>query len=363
MTVIDLSVVGLGLVSPTALSPRQHVFFIAAESTLGTARAFVDGAGQRLGAIHCPWLDPGLPLGARVTELGRRALGTALEPAIASPELARCRLPAMLCCAAPSVAFAAEDAAGCEQAWAQRYPLDFGARLHGEAGLFHGLATAAHWLSSGAVPAVVLVAVDSHCSVAALGARPLGARRWERVPAYLSEAAAALVVVSPGREGGLPSLGRISFASVRPASASDDNDEIVDGTSMTQLLAQAAGEGLKITQAFGQHNVDRLRHLSWTFSVSRNCRAFDPLCRFVCVEDAIGRVGAAAGAAHLVYGLATELHGTASYGGGGTLAAWAVSRDGTCGLAIARGANGGQGAKGGPGVEEHTGAKGVAGAP
>ncbi|RLB63943.1 MAG: hypothetical protein DRI90_05730, partial [Deltaproteobacteria bacterium] len=137
---------------------------------------------------------------------------------------------------------------------------------------------------------------------------------------------------------------------VLEGSSSDEDDEIVDGAAMTQLVNQAAGSGLRITQAFGQHNVDRLRHLSWTFSVSRNCSAFDPLCRFDCVEDAIGRVGAAAGAVHLVYGLATELHGTPPFGGGGTLAAWAVSRDGTRGLAIAKGAKRAKGANGASGA-------------
>jgi len=334
MSNVDLSVVGLGLVSPTAMTPRQHAFFIRAESALGSARAFVDAAGEPLGVIHCPWLDPSMPMSQRLAALGTGALQTALG---GMGEVA-----AMSCVATPWQALQQEDVAHAEQAMATKCGVSFHARLQGAAGIFAGLATAQQWLASGH-PAVALVAVDSFCDLEAVRQRAVNARRWERVPAYLSEAAAALVVTLPGGEGGRPSLGRISFAGALQGSSSDDDDEIVDGRAMTQLLGAASQHhqglgGLRMTQAFGQHNVDQLRRNCWGYALVRNKEVVDPLCRFDCIEDSIGRVGAAAGAVHLVYGLATELHGTAAFGGGGQLVAWAVSRSGLRGMAIAQGA-------------------------
>lgn len=335
MTAVDLSVVGAGLVSPSAATLEEHVFFLRAESALGGGRAFVDADGEPLGVVHCPWLDPTMPLAQRMAALAHAAARSALEGASGHP-WATGRIPAMLVAPAPSAVFSAEEAGQVEEALKQALPLDFGHRLHGAAGFFHGIAIAAQWLASASVPAVALVTADSSIGEEALSLAHRPARRWERVPAYLAEGAAAVVLVRSGAEGDGPSWGRVRFAAARPGAGRDDDDVPVDGAAMTALVREAAG-GAPFRQSFGQHNVDVLRHRTFAFAGARTMRVFEPECRLVCVEDAIGRVGAAAGGVHLVYGLGVERHGVATYGGGGPFVAWAVSADGTRGLAVAEG--------------------------
>ena len=335
MTAVDLSVVGAGLVSPSGATLEEHVFFLRAESTMSSARAFVDAEGELLGVVHCPWLDPSMPLPRRIAALARGAARSALAGAAGQP-WATARLPAMLVTAAPWSVFSDEDAAQVEGALKQSLPLDFGSRLHGAAGFFHGLAIAHQWLASGSVPAVVLVTADSWVGVEALSLAYRPARRWERVPAYLAEGAAALVLVRGGTEADAPCWGRIRFAAARPGTGRDDDDVPVDGAAMTALVREAVASR-PFSHSFGQHNVDALRHRTFAFAGARTMRAFEPECRLVCVEDSIGRVGAAAGGVHLAYGLGIERHGAALYGGGGPFLAWAVSADGTRGLAVAEG--------------------------
>jgi hypothetical protein len=342
---VDLQVAGLGLVSPSALTPEEHVFLLRAESTMGVPRAFVDAQGELVSAIHCPWLSPKIPTPRRVGELATAAALHAMRHAMVHQALLGRRLPMVLVTAAPWAAFGEAAPSLVERALVAALPVDPEARLTGEAGAFAGLQLAAERLSDPSVPAVLVVAADSSIGVVALTERARAARRWERVPAYVSEGAAALLLTrgSGSRAAGWPDMGRISFSATAAGQGSDEDDDPVDGRAMTALFRAASSSAAgKLTQSFGQHNVDELRQRTITFATARNKEAFDPICRLVDVEDAVGRVGAAAGAMQLAYALATERHGmaqpaTGEWGGGGPFAAWAVSRDGTRGLAIAQG--------------------------
>lgn len=335
MSAVDLSVVGLGLVSPLGLTPRDHVFFIRAEGGLCTARAFVDAEGEPLDVLHCQWLDPALPLGERLLALSRQALSEAAEPLWSAGTVGG-RLKGLGFCARPYEALPQGEEQHFLAQLSEALPLSLSPPLlYGAAAFFKGLERAQQLLQQGE-PAVALWAADSHCSAAVLERRLRRYRDWERTPSFLAEAAAAVVVTLRGRERGLPSLGHISFAGAEMDRANDDNEAIVDGAAMTKLVRQAAASG--ITQSFGPHNVDSLRSNSWGYAVTRSSGRFDELLRQVCVEDDLGLVGAAAGAVHLCYGLAVELHQAAPDDlAKGPFAAWAISRDGLNGLAIGKG--------------------------
>jgi len=81
--------------------------------------------------------------------------------------------------------------------------------------------------------------------------------------------------------------------------------------------------------------VDGLRHRTWAYAAARNYASLDPSCRLVCVEDELGRLGAASGAAHIVYGIASMAYSRPVERS--WFAAWALSPDGSRGLCVGEG--------------------------
>jgi hypothetical protein len=190
-------------------------------------------------------------------------------------------------------------------------------RRAGAASFFSALEEAGNRLG-GDVTSVAILAVDSSVSIRALTAhRELDESPFRRGGPFPAEAAAPVVVMKAGDAARqkIDVLGTVSAAAVAPSSSHDDNDVIVDGAALTSLL-RAPGSVSGIGRVFGQHNVDSLRHLEWTYAAARNARLFRPEPLFTCVEDELGAVGAAAGALHFVYGLAVDRHGTAPRGQG-----------------------------------------------
>ncbi len=329
MSFMDLTVVGYGLVSPVALTPREHVFFIRAEAAMSATRAFVDSAGEPLDVMHCAAVDPTLPPGERARQLVDLALDDALSTV---PEPLRATaVVAYLCSAEPSDAFGADDATACEEAWGARHGLTFRQRFVGAASIFAALSVAAQALDAGA-GAVAIVAVDSFAHPAAIAAHLRSPSRWESVPPRLSEAAAVIIVARDVANAAC-SFGQIRYGATAPGAASDLDDEPVDGRAMTALVRHALSAApLPIGSSFGPHAVDALRRSSWEHAWLRNRHGFSLDGDQRCVEHAMGRVGAAAGAAHLVYALASRHHGVIAQHA--SSAVWAVSRDGTCGLGV-----------------------------
>ena len=329
---MTLAVIGMGLVSPLGLRPSEHAFFVRAGGGSSPLGAFVDEAGDPLRVAHCPWLGANRPAGERLAALASTALDSALEP-LRTRLGEEQRKPALvLCTAAAMPTLSDADRAGVR-------PI---ARTWGAAGFFEALAAAEQHIAAGAERAIVVMTVDSLASLQT--ARETMRRPpspWARPGPPLSEAAAALLVAAPEEAArmDLRVLGLVHHAAVRPGTSSDEDDEIVDGTALGALLAGLPPLPGRITQSFGPHNVDSLRHLEWTYAAARNFSAFDRECLLECIEDSVGAVGAAAGGVHLVYGLAAELHGTSERDGNHPLCAWAISRDGTRGLAIASGAD------------------------
>ncbi len=341
MTALDLHVLGLGLVSPVATTLRQHVFLIRAEAAMHAGRPFVDGTGEPLEVLHCPLVDPALPLAERLTALGSLAVADALSRL--SDLSQRGQLAAHLCGPEPGGPepggpepggpYSAALLDGCEQRWARAHQLHFGQRFVGAAGCYEALVVAAETLSQGA-SAVVLLAIDSAASPAVIAERLRPVPKWVPAAPRLSEAAAVLVVTTPAlaAELGLE-LGRLRYAAHALGVGTDVDDEPVDGRAMTELVRQAAGQSpLPWGNAFGPFTVDDLRRSVWHAATVRNRHAFALDGDQQCVEHAIGNVGAAAGLAHLVYALGCQHHGVLAHAG--TTVTWAVSRQGTRGLGV-----------------------------
>lgn len=331
MTPLDLSVVGLGLVSPVATTAREHVFLIRAEAAMHAGRPFVDGTGEPLEVLHCPVVDPTRPLTERLATLGGLALDDALSRLASWSR--RSQMVAHLCAPAPEEPITTEVLGACEQHWAQAHQLPFGRRFVDAASCYDALPIAAQALAGGA-SAVVILAVDSAAHPAVIGQRLHPVPRWVPVPPRLSEAAAAIVVTTPALAHELGAVfGRVIYAGTMRGTGTDLDDDTVDGRAMTQLIRHATANSPRPWgNAFGPFTVDNLRRASWHAGTVRNRHAFALDGTQQCVEHQIGNVGAASGVAQLVYALGLQHHDLLEHGG--TTVAWTVSRRGERGLGV-----------------------------
>ncbi len=328
---MTLAIVGMGLVSPFGRSPREHVFFLRAGVPAPTALPFEADEDTPVRVHACPWIDAAVGAAERMTALAEAALDTALAPlrdaALPEPALA-------IDLARERPGLDANEQRRVVDALARRFsPPDTG-QVWGEAGVFTALKDAERQVARDPAAAVAIVAVDSHISLPFMTHHVLHPpTRWESVRPYPSEAAAALVVMSPklAARQRLPVLGTVHRSAVAVGAANDDNDETVDAAAMTSVLRELGSASVPC--AFGQGVVDALRREEWSRAVAR-CSAQFWDCRHFCIETSIGGVGAAAGAANLVHGVALLRHRAADVPApADALMAWAISRDGTRGAA------------------------------
>ena len=335
-----LAVIGTGLTSPSGLTPREHAFCLRAGPAFAAGGAFVDAQGEPLQVAYCPWLAPAAPTAERLVDLATRALASALAPL--APIRARggaagdAPIALRVCTAGLRPGLSEADRQACEQALGAACGARQPARLEGAAGFFEALAEAPALLRGGQARAVAIVAADSLVSLEALAAH---AQRppppWLREPPRPSEAAAAIVVMDPAeaRKLGLRAIGAVHHAATKVGGAADDNDEPVDGTAMTALLAEMPRLPGPVTRSFGQHQVDPLRMREWDYAAARMIRRFDPSCLLDCVEARIGAVGAAAGGVYCAYALAASRHRTTEGDAAQPAIAWAISARGARGIA------------------------------
>jgi hypothetical protein len=207
----------------------------------------------------------------------------------------------------------------------------------GAAGFFGALADASRLLEEGAARAAVLVAVDSFVAIEAVREDlEAGPSAWAREPPPVSEAAAAVVVArgAEARELGL-SLGTVHHAGIAVGAGSDDDDTTADGAGLGALLAAMPADLGAIERVYGQAEVDRLRLAEWTCAAARHAERWHAALTVESIERRIGRVGAAAGAAQLVFGLAAERLRVEREESTGPFLAWALSHDGMRGACAA----------------------------
>lgn len=325
------AIVGMGLVSPFGRSPREHVFFGRAHVPGPFTSPFVTDDDTSIRVFHCPWLDAALPIAERLVALTTTALDDALAP------IAELGLPApklQLCLSRARPGLDVRDLEAVTEAIRTRYHPSSIEQVWAEAGIFAALKEAEAQLARNDDAIIALLAVDSYVSLGWLTHVVEHPKtRWESARPRPSEAAAALLLMSPkgAHRYRLPVLGTILKSALAVGAANDDNDEPVDALAMGAALREVGSA--RVPAAFGQSVVDALRREDWYRAVSRQSERFWD-CRNECLESAIGSVGAAAGAANLVYGAAEVRHCAAlNPSPSEPFIAWAISRDGTRGVA------------------------------
>ncbi len=333
----------LGMISPLARTAPEHAFFLRAGVLPCTPGAFRDGEGNTIHAAYCPWLGASLPPDGRLIALASSALREALAPLLArsheTPAFAAQKLALFVCTAAPWEGLGDADRTALEAHLAAELSTRAATRCTGAAGFFHALVEAEALLARGDHHAAVIIAADTMISAPALAVLAEEAHHpWASSPPRASEGAVAIVLGTDdtARRYALSPLARIAHAAARQGKANDDNDEMVDGAALTALVRGVPSSVGPIAAAYGQQGVDPLRSREWHVATARNVSRFRGEALFESIETWIGRLGAAAGAMNLAWGVASRKHRTweRTSAGDGCFAAWAISTDGLRGLAI-----------------------------
>lgn len=151
-----------------------------------------------------------------------------------------------------------------------------------------------------------------------------------------SEACAALLLTTRplAREAGLTIEGRVLEATVGIGKGTDDDDDPTDGVALTRALRRVGDAG-PFALVSGQHVTDPLRGRDWELASARAHALLDAGYHPLCLEEDIGRIGSAAGAAAIVIALAELRHRSIARANieSSPFVSWALSPDGARGAA------------------------------
>jgi hypothetical protein len=331
---MTLAVVGIGLVTPFAFTPSQHVFFLRANVPAPPPSPFErKDNGERVDVYYCTWLGSAVPIEQRLARLGARVLDDARVSFGSLFEKKHTRI----------VLGVSRSRAGLSEAALEplaRAAAEHGAvtRCSGDAGVFAGLRDAKNLLKTGDARVVVALAVDSFVALEAVEDHVRHPpSEWDLEAPALSEGAAALALMEPyvARREGIPILGTMEGCAVAAGASNDENDDLVDGVALTVAMREMPGRE-RVRSAFGPLKVDLLRSNEWRLTSNRLSDRFAPASVFTCLESKVGRLGAASGLANAVYGLATLRHRACDRldASEAPFFAWAISPDGTRGIAM-----------------------------
>jgi hypothetical protein len=358
----NMVIVGCGLVSPLGLSVTEHAFYFCASVGAPPPPAFETADGERVEARHCGFLGalgggagqafgrPGslsapLSVAERLSRLSEIAAHQALHRWQAAGGAGQAALAFVAPCRAGVPATAVAEARStvarlCRAPLAQTFS--------DAAGAFAALEEARGWLAADRAQAVLILGVDSFVCPEAL------AEDLERAESPFcprrpppSEGAAAVLLVRAEQARALGLAGaRVHASGTAIGRGNDEDDAILDGAAMTALLRALPAR--RIDLVVGQEKVDDLRARDWYLARARAgsrapisaARGASPI-RFaddveaVTLEDETGRLGAAAGVASLAFGAGALEHRIfRDLPSEACLLAWAISRDGTRGVAL-----------------------------
>lgn len=335
---MTLSIAGIGMVSPAGVTARDHVFFTRASGVLAPAPSpFLNAAGERVEVRYCPWIGARARASERLSHMALAAIEEALAPfEEANPGE---RIPLLLCTAAPRPGLSKADVDAVAGAARERLRAPIERRFEGEAGAFAALNEAEELLATRReTRAVLVLGADSHVALDAV------IEHVRRPPSYWSDdvpepsegAAALLLTAHPAPRGS--ALATFHGAALATGAATDDNDLVVDGAALTAALRSLRSPG-PIGLALGQEHVDEMRRREWSLASARNQGRFRGDCALETIEKHVGRVGAASGAMSLAFGVALAIHEAVANAElrRAPFLAWAISRDGTRGAAVAQG--------------------------
>ncbi len=327
-------VVGAELVTPRGSTLAENVFFLRAGVRTTSPSPFVDAEGEPLRVQFCPWLGVALPVAERLSRLVSAAL-EGVSSALPGDDRAVALHLVLDERVGADVVSALEGLARATVAPRTLRP----AVIHrGAAGAFAALAAIDGELGEGAIGAAVLVAVDSYFDEARLAEALLVPSPWARRAPSPSEGVAALILTDrdTARAERCTVLAEVLHSATTVGEPGDDNDLPVDGWATTALLHMVAQQTAPIVAAFGQSAVDALRTQEWMYSAARTKERFSAYYQKLCLESAVGLLGAAAGAASLAFlvGVARHEAFDVPSGEAGNVLAWALSSDRTRGLAL-----------------------------
>jgi hypothetical protein len=331
---VNLAILGSGLVSPFGASARDHAIFLRALLPPPPASPFVGPEDKPVHVRFCRWLGAAAAAPERMVNLAVAAAEEALGPPGAPQRSWRVGL--CLCTDPARPGLSADDLARVEAELMRLLrPASMG-RVWGSAGAFSAIEKAEEQLAAGEEDALLLIAVDSFVSLEWLTYKAQNQpTKWMLWPPTPSEGAAAILLSRPdaAKKERVPLLARVLGSVTAQGSAREDDDEIADGSAMSAAIRKVAAPS--VHYVFGQGVVDSLRRREWSFAMARNAERFRAGHDEFCLEDMIGSVGAAAGAMNLVYGLAAMRHEAldVSWSRAEPFLSWAISRDGTVGLA------------------------------
>lgn len=327
-------VVGAELVTPRGATLAENVFFLRAGVRTSSPSPFVDAEGEPLRVQYCPWLGAALPLSERITRLVAAAL-RGVAPALPGDDRAVGLHLVLDERVGADVVTALEALA---RATVAPRALRAAVVHHGAAGAFAALSAIGGELADAAIGAAVLVAVDSFFDEARLAEVLLAPSPWARRAPSPSEGVAALILTDrdTARAERSVVLAEVLHSATTVGEPGDDNDLPVDGWATTALLHGLAPQTAPIVAAFGQSAVDALRTQEWMYSTARTKERFSAYYQKLCLESAVGLLGAASGAASLAFlvGVARHQAFDVPSGEAGNVLAWALSSDRTRGLAL-----------------------------
>lgn len=312
-----LAIVGAGLVTPLGITPLQHAAFLRAGLGVASPSGF-EHEGEPVPARHCAWLGAKMPLLQRLVALARRALSSALEGR--SVESLWLVLPS------PRWSFENADRARVAETLASMT----GVKVTVCKDTAEAIEQAEAELARGAA-LTALLAVDSFVTLDDVDAS-LDRNPWDAEHPPPGEGAAAWIVGRATKNA----LASLDYASALRGPDTEDEEGIVDGAPMTDLVRTLPRGGSSIVRSYGQAELDRFRRNEWTYAVARNRARFDMRLGERCLETFAGTLGAASLLASAVYGVACEHHFASRehHAGSGPFVAWAVHDDGTRSLAM-----------------------------
>lgn len=333
---MSVAIVGTGLVTPSGDTPTEHAFFLRASVPAPPPSPFqLRRDGSTLHVRYCRRVGAAVAVEQRLVRMAEQAIRDALRPC---GVLAEKGAVLVLLCLSKERPGVTEETLGRVCAALARH----GAvrRFSGDAGAFEALREASALLRGRHTRVVVVAAVDTFISIDALDEYVLRSpSEWDLDAPAPSEGAAAVALAASdeARRNTVAVVGTVEGAAIAPGRSNDDNGEPVDGSAMTAVLRELPGR-TPARGAFGPFKVDLLRQDEWHLAAARNSERFGRECRFTCLESHVGRLGAAAGMANLVYGLAVHKHrtGPTLEAAGAPFYAWAISPDGTRGAALVR---------------------------
>jgi hypothetical protein len=297
---------------------------------------FLGPKGKPVAVERAAFIDVTAPAGARMMVLAVRAARTAVGDLL---ERTGARLGLLLVTDKARPGLSDVDVRMVEEALTRLLGPVFVEHVRGQAGPFGAIHAMSERARRERAEGVLVLAVDSFISTEYLAHYVTrGPSHWMTWPPSPSEGAAAMLVTDPtgAARWKAPVEGWLGAAAAQSGASHDDNDDVVDGVALTDLVRRVTGP--TVHYVFGQGACGNLRTREWLLAMGRTAERFRGGHDEVDLESMTGSLGVAAGLANGVFGLAALRHRTLDFTWPRQrpFLAWHITRDGMRGAASFR---------------------------